>query len=65
MGMVAYGCNPNTKAEEGGRQIQGQYRLDGQLAPQTGTAQTEWSKRQLRIFAKLRRFQRPLLLILL
>lgn len=39
--MVAYACNPSTKAEEGGRQIQGQYRLDRQLTPQTGTTQTK------------------------
>lgn len=39
--MVVYGCNPNTKAEEGGRQIQGQYELVRQLAPQTGTTQTK------------------------
>lgn len=41
MGMVAYECKANTKAEEGGRQIQGQYRLDRQLAPQTVTTQTK------------------------
>lgn len=58
LAMVAYACHPCIEAEEGGSQIQGQYRL-------LATLPSNRNKQKLRIFAKLRRFQTPFLLILM